>query len=180
MCGHNGRPSDTLRWIVIRRNWGAGFRIRKPARAWMREAQVNAIKRYIFFGLKILILHCVGLQIPRGRDRGRVYQNLREATAPPCRGSWPAGPEGFPMHVSNYSLFFRPVYVVRGCVRRCSRGPGTPSAPSRLVPLQGGTVFHDRPHGKQKGRNAPPHSKRNGHYGRRMVSRRALRPTQIY
>ena len=45
------------------------------------------------------------------------------------------------MHVSNFSLFFRPVYVVRGCVRRCSRRGETPSAPSGLVPLRGGTVL---------------------------------------
>ena len=55
------------------------------------------------------------------------------------------------MLVSNFSLFFRLIYVVRGCVRGCSRGRETPSAPSGLVPLRGGTVLH--PHGKQKGRN---------------------------
>ena len=42
------------------------------------------------------------------------------------QGRWPEGPEGFPMHKSNFSLFSRPVYVVRGCVRCCSRGRETP------------------------------------------------------
>ena len=40
--------------------------------------------------------------------------------------------------------FFRPVYVVRGCVRCCSRGCETPSAPLGLVPLRGGTVHSCR------------------------------------
>ena len=61
------------------------------------------------------------------------------------QGRWPAGPEGFPMHKSNFSLFSRPVYVVRGCVRCC--------VPVGVRPLQAGQFCP--PHGEQKGRYDP-------------------------
>ena len=56
---------------------------------------------------------------------------------------------------------FRLVYVVRGCVRGCSRGRETPSAPSGLVPLRGGQFWH-------------PHGEQNSHYGRRMANKTAI------
>ena len=61
-------------------------------------------------------------------------------TPPPCRGGGPQGRRGFPCTRVTF-LFFRPVYVIRRCVRCCSRGRKTPSAPSGLVPLRGGTVL---------------------------------------
>ena len=39
-------------------------------------------------------------------------------------------------------------------------------------PCEAGQFCH--PHGEQKGRNDPPHGKQNGHYGRRMESRRGV------
>ena len=42
----------------------ADFRIRNPARAYTRQTVSHARKLNLFFGLKILILNCVGLQIP--------------------------------------------------------------------------------------------------------------------
>ena len=58
--------------------------------------------------------------------------SVRRQTPPPCRRGFPCTRVIFP--------FFRPVYVVRGCIRCCSRGCETPSAPLGLVPLRGGTV----------------------------------------
>ena len=62
-------------------------------------------------------------------------------TPPPCRGGGPQGRRGFPCTRVTF-LFFRPVYVIRRCVRCCSRGRKTPSAPSGLVPLRGLPIIH--------------------------------------
>ena len=68
------------------------------------------------------------------------------------------------MHKSNFSLFFRLVYVVRGCLRGVPMGVSFPPPLRGSSHCEAGQFCH--PHGTQKSRNDPPHGAQNGHYGR--------------
>ena len=65
------------------------------------------------------------------------------------------------MHKRDFP-FFRPVNVVRGCVRCC-----VPVGVRPLRPFRGSSPC-------EAGQFWPPHDKQNGHYGRRMENRRGV------
>ena len=80
------------------------------------------------------------------------------------------------MHQGDFSLFFQPVYVVRGCLRGVFTWRETPSAPSGLVPLQGAIRMENKTAimaaaWRTKRPLWPPHGEQNGHYGRHMENK---------
>ena len=109
-------------FCFVRCFWGADFRIRKPARAYTWQMLVHARKRNLFFGLKILVLPL------------RAYQNLREGTAPPCRGAGPTGLRGFTPTDTHRKYVFVDVSPLRRFAPPPLQGGG--------VALQGGATVH--------------------------------------
>ena len=65
----SGDTSDTLRRFCNPAQLECGFP-NPQARKDIPKTHARGILKVYFFGLKILIFNCVGLQIPRGRDRG--------------------------------------------------------------------------------------------------------------
>ena len=108
------------------------------------KIRLNPAKRNLFRSRSdILPGPCVVGYRPRPSCDGfesRAIGPSGGKTPPPYRGGGPKGWRGFPCTRVTFP-FLRPVYVVRGCVRRCSRGREPPSAPSRLVPLRSGAVL---------------------------------------
>ena len=99
---------------------------------------------------------------------------VRRKTPPPCRGGGPKGRRGFPPSCHSARRTKRPLWPPQGkqngimaAARRTEgslrpRRRETPSAPSGLVPLRGGTVLPSA--WRTKGSLRPPHGKQKGRY----------------
>ena len=97
---------------------------------------------------------------------------FRRKNSSALQGRWPEGPEGFPMHKSDFSPFSDPFMLSVDASGVVPVGVRPPPPLRGSSPCEAGQFCH--PHGEQRGRNDPPHGKQNGHYGRRMESRRGV------
>ncbi len=115
------------------------------------KIRLNPAKRNLFRSRSdILPGPCVVGYRPRPSCDGfesRAIGPSGGKTPPPYRGGGPKGRRGFPCTRVTFP-FLRPVYVVRGCVRRCSRGREPPPPLRGSSPYEAGEFW--RPHGEKR------------------------------
>ena len=134
------------------------------------KIRLNPAKRNLFRSRSdILPGPCVVGYRPRPSCDGfesRAIGPSGGKTPPPYRGGGPKGRRGFPCTRVTFP-FLRPVHVVRGCVRRCSRGREPPPPLRGSSPYEAGEFW--RPHGEKRVVTPPPHGEQKERYVARRV-----------